>query len=626
MGCCFGIDECVDEVEPGEKAVLLDVNVIVGVLDMGVQSQLPCLVVGQKCVDVAVIGGGKHVISRIGRVGIIPLPSNSGSRYHYNFSNSVINSVDLFQKGLSADSLYFCKTLDLSHPVNVALKRSLPHKPDPHFHYCGRMHEQLMRIDADFPAIPVVCGFFFSRQVPGSYTSFGIFSRRSPNRAGCRFARRGVDKSGAVANEVLTDFVVEQSFGTGAPGTPAGLPHGAHTQLVVFSQLRGSIPLYWSQKPNLKYTPPVIIDSAHSAQESVSTAAHFMRLRQALWGKDGVLCVNLIDKKGAQGRLGERMEEVICAHNANYPDSSVEHVWWDFHAECKGMRFENVQDLVNDTSDFLRVPCHNDMKTNNNDGHDGSSPSHTGWNSYSRGFFCGANCNYHACQDQTRIVRTNCMDCLDRTNVVQSAYARWLVESVCATWLSADAIGTKVLTGSADSIFRNMWADHADSCSIQYSGTPALKTDYTRTGQRTQKGILADGINSLTRYYLNAYCDGERQDGIDFFCGNVQLEHPYSVSHRKPLVTLAVFAALVIAVIMKPYITPAEPLAYAGHFASIVVTALSVLAVTVFSAVALLAEEGHGSLLEDVKVEDDGRAHVSRVAAKSHLARSNDDI
>lgn len=31
--------------------------------------------------------------------------------------------------------------------------------------------------------------------------------------------------------------------------------------------------------------------------------------------------------------------------------------------------------------------------------------------------------------------------------------------------------------------FRELWADHADMISLQYSGTPALKTDFTRTGE-----------------------------------------------------------------------------------------------------------------------------------------------
>lgn len=55
--------------------------------------------------------------------------------------------------------------------------------------------------------------------------------------------------------------------------------------------------------------------------------------------------------------------------------------------------------------------------------------------------------------------------------------------------------------------------------SIQYSGTGALKTDYTRTGKRTKMGMLKDGVNSLTRYYKNNFTDGYRQDAIDLFVG-----------------------------------------------------------------------------------------------------------
>lgn len=56
-----------------------------------------------------------------------------------------------------------------------------------------------------------------------------------------------------------------------------------------------------------------------------------------------------------------------------------------------------------------------------------------------------------------------------------------------------------------------MWADNADVVSIQYSGTGALKTDFTRTGRRTKLGAFRDGINSLTRYYKNNFADGYRQ-------------------------------------------------------------------------------------------------------------------
>ena len=56
-----------------------------------------------------------------------------------------------------------------------------------------------------------------------------------------------------------------------------------------------------------------------------------------------------------------------------------------------------------------------------------------------------------------------------------------------------------------------VWADNADSISIQYAGTKALKTDFTRTGKRSNLGALQDGINSSFRYIYNNFTDGFRQ-------------------------------------------------------------------------------------------------------------------
>jgi len=111
------------------------------------------------------------------------------------------------------------------------------------------------------------------------------------------------------------------------------------------------------------------------------------------------------------------------------------------------------------------------------------------------------------------------MDCLDRTNVVQSMLGRF--------------IATRMLTdlgllregelceddASFEHLFRNMWADNADIVSKSYSGTGALKTDFTRTGERTKMGLLNDFNNSSTRYIKNNFLDGPRQDAFDLFLG-----------------------------------------------------------------------------------------------------------
>ena len=58
---------------------------------------------------------------------------------------------------------------------------------------------------------------------------------------------RGVDSEGHAANYVETEQIIEYD-----------------NSRCSFVQTRGSIPLYWSQYPNLKYKPDPVISSAHS--------------------------------------------------------------------------------------------------------------------------------------------------------------------------------------------------------------------------------------------------------------------------------------------------------------------------------------------------------------------------
>ncbi|PKI37436.1 hypothetical protein CRG98_042177 [Punica granatum] len=71
-----------------------------------------------------------------------------------------------------------------------------------------------------------------------------------------------------------------------------------------------------------------------------------------------------------------------------------------------------------------------------------------------------------------------------------------------------------------DDNFKILWANHGDDISIQYSGTPALKGDFVRYGQRTAQGMLNDFKNALMRYYLNNFVDGTKQDAIDLLQGH----------------------------------------------------------------------------------------------------------
>ena len=58
--------------------------------------------------------------------------------------------------------------------------------------------------------------------------------------------------------------------------------------------------------------------------------------------------------------------------------------------------------------------------------------------------------------------------------------------------------------------------------SVLYSGTGALKTDFTRTGKRSFAGKLEDGKRSLMRYVLNNFEDTYNQNSLDFLLGKIE--------------------------------------------------------------------------------------------------------
>ena len=110
-----------------------------------------------------------------------------------------------------------------------------------------------------------------------------------------------------------------------------------------------------------------------------------------------------------------------------------------------------------------------------------------------------------------------------------------------------------------EALFKQIWADNGDAISRQYSGTGALKADFTRTGRRTKMGLLADGMNSLMRYYLNNFTDGARQDAMDLFYGHysVRLDDDYYspfIYHFEQSLLVAPLVMLVSVVLLVHFV------------------------------------------------------------------------
>ncbi|CAF4858591.1 unnamed protein product [Pieris macdunnoughi] len=295
--------------------------------------------------------------------------------------------------------------------------------------------------------------------ISGHQLTWTLVSRRSVERAGTRLFMRGIDSQGNVANFVETEQIVERG--------------GEKSSFV---QTRGSIPLYWSQYPDLKYKPSM------SLAVEDHLAAYTKHLRDQLQRYGDQVLLNLIDQRGKEESLERGYRAAVAA--AALP--AVRYEPFDFHAECRGMRYDRLSVLLDrvahEQTEFGYFLCRGET----------------------------------VLLRQTGVFRTNCVDCLDRTNVVQSLLAK---RHLVALLRLLSITNNDEPVPHFDELFNGVWADHADMISVQYSGTGALKTDFTRTGKRTRMGLVRDGINSLTRYYKNNFSDGFRQDSIDLLLG-----------------------------------------------------------------------------------------------------------
>lgn len=125
--------------------------------------------------------------------------------------------------------------------------------------------------------------------------------------------------------------------------------------------------------------------------------------------------------------------------------------------------------------------------------------------------------------------------------------------------------------------FKTLWVEHGDEISLEYSGTHALKRDLVRYGKQTMSGIIKDGISALSRYYLNNFQDGVRQDAIDLISGHYTMSRigpsPFQPKGIETLPYLPVASALVLGGLTVTSITLNQAGRNAQHFLSSVVCA-----------------------------------------------------
>ncbi|XP_052060415.1 phosphatidylinositol-3-phosphatase SAC1-like isoform X2 [Mytilus californianus] len=399
--------------------------------------------------------------------------------------------VNLVEHCLKTESYYFSTTYDLTHSLQRLSNTSsdfvsmpLHERADSRFTWNGHILKELtQQPELHRFCLPVLHGFICITPSLINNKSFDhiLISRRCVLRVGTRFWVRGIDTEGQVANFVETEQILEYE-----------------KVRCSYVQTRGSIPIFWSQRPNLKYKPKIKINAANYPEVF---QRHF---DNQVYNYGEQVIVNLVNQAGSEGLLEKSFSQFIT----NSQNKKMRYEYFDFHHECgnTGLRWDRLSILMERLEDDIRRQNYFMMQK------DGTVLS-----------------------QQVGIFRTNCIDCLDRTNVVQSLIAKVVLQNQL-TKLGILDQGQQIKDCKTfNYTYNNDWADNADVMSKQYAGTGALKTDITRQGKRTKYGLLMDGWNSLIRYFKNNFSDGFRQDSMDLFLGNYIVEENEGVVRPSPL-------------------------------------------------------------------------------------------
>ena len=427
---------------------------------------------------------------------------------HSDKDETCLTMLDDF---LKRNALYYSPNIDLTLSFKAYKTEYLdkPKKYDSYVftssvkHFCwnyaiSKELDQKLMCDYIYPIINGFVGIQQANEYNNNKTYVVVLGRKDVRRSGMRFHIRGADSNGNVANYVETETIL---FNV---DTTTNKQH-----ILSFCQVRGSIPLLWTQEPNLQLNPK--IQPKMNFDENVEVyKAHIDEMLNVY---ESVMLVNLIDKKKDQEIIGKYYEKLSYNYKEKHPNANVHYKWFDFHSECKKMQYQNLSKLLTQVNitelltsyGYTHIIIDESILTNNNTT---TTKLHE--------VFTQSNFK----QIQHGVFRTNCIDCLDRTNVVQSVFARCFLHKMLFDCGIGDKPNNEPFQSFKDTFeskYKTVWADHGDGISHAYSGTNALKADFVRTGKRTIQGTLVDGVLSSTRFIINNFRDGYNQDCHDYF-------------------------------------------------------------------------------------------------------------
>ncbi|KAF5404150.1 Phosphatidylinositol-bisphosphatase [Paragonimus heterotremus] len=309
----------------------------------------------------------------------------------------------------------------------------------------------------------IICGSFELCTVycGAEQARMGIISRVSCRRPGTRFHARGVNDRGYVANFVET----EQFIYLG-------------TSVASHIQLRGSVPLFWEQ--------PGIQVGSHKIQFSrgldISLGAYERHFMHILSHYAATAIVNLLGCKQGEAMLSRAYQKL---HSQSSFKDSISQIVFDYHSEVQSRNSKGLDWLQKQIDHFV----------------------------LSWGHFAALDGRAEQCQ--TGALRINCVDCLDRTNAVQTLVGVQLILPRMLNSLNVDIRNQQFIVNRFVDGLRQLWQQNGDQVSRIYAGTGALGSGRSR---------LRDVQRSAVRTIQHSFFDTAKQEAMHTLLNQTNLQ------------------------------------------------------------------------------------------------------
>ncbi|KAG8227890.1 hypothetical protein J437_LFUL008204 [Ladona fulva] len=427
---------------------LTDAYGCLGVLQLNAgETTVLYLVVVSGCISVGKVGDSE--VFRIIQTTFISLRNQPQDEERISEVRKLLNSGTFyFSWSPSGDSL------DLTL---CAQRRMKTKETDNRFFWNRMLHIHFLRFGVNCSKwlLKTMCGSAEIRTVYVGHRQAraAIISRLSCERAGTRFNVRGTNDDGHVANFVETEQVIFLD-----------------SEVTSYVQTRGSVPLFWEQ-PGVQVGSHKVKMSRGYEVSAPAFDKHLSLIKER-YGHQAI--VNLLGSSLIGSKEGEAVLSQLfqTQHNTSTHGKDIPHILFDYHQECRGGNPRNLIKLKKRVAPYI--------------------------NSYSL-FHCRGTDILRA---QKGTIRTNCLDCLDRTNCVQTYFG---LEILCKQLQILQLNDKQQIISRFEEMFKQMWINNGNEVSKIYAGTGAIQG-----GSK-----LMDGARSAARTIQNNLLDNSKQEAID---------------------------------------------------------------------------------------------------------------